>query len=132
MSNVDLEKFAEKLGNNLFSDLKKDLKVFIPRWLETMLEQRFKGLTEVEERIDRMEQELRAQGKDMERLLLLNEKQFEQTKDIKISTDLLPNEIKQTIKEDNKELAGAIKDDLENLSEQKSKSLLRFFKRGKK
>ena len=120
-----IDKFVEKLGDNLLEDLRKAF----PKHLETILEQRLKGIRSALEPVERIEQEMKLQAKDIETLMISFKSLQENVNELTINSKELPKEIKATIKEDNKDLAEAVSKDLENLSERKSKSLLRFFRR---
>ena len=143
MSQVDLEKFAERLGDNLFNDLKKDLKVIIPRWLETMLEQRLKGIPQTLDAVENIERENKLIGKDVETNNLLQQKQQAELVELKIKYieldkkldkkfDEFAKIVTKAISKDNKDLAKAMAESFETISERKPKSLWKFWKRGTK
>lgn len=131
----ELEKIAEKLGDNIVSDVKKLLKGVIPSWFELRIQQGLKPVKQIEERQDRMEQEIRQQGKDLERLLVLYEQQAENTAEIKINTDELPKKVESVVTEKSRDLTGALGKQIQEVTGKKPKflnKLLTNFKKGKK
>lgn len=100
-----LEKVADKLSDNVVSDIKKLLKGIIPNWFELRIKQGLRPVAQIEDRLDRVEQEQRAQGKDIEMLRLLQEQINEKMSDLNDKLDLLPNTVKDTTKEQTQALA---------------------------
>lgn len=124
-----MDKFVDRLGKELVKDIKEEI---LDR-IKTTLEQRFKGMRASLEPIDRMEQEHKAIGRDIESLTIAVNQIQQDLKELKINSDGLPKEVEQAVKESSSQLAGAIAKDVRELGiKKKPMFLLRFWKRGKK
>lgn len=125
-----IDQFVEKLGR----DLLKDIRHAVPKHIETIIEQRFKGIRSSLEALERIEQEQKAMGKDIETLMISYKKLEGNYLDLTINSNSLPAEVKSAVDEGNKKVAGALAKDIENMTDTKKKAkfLTRFFKRGKK
>ncbi len=125
-----IDKFVDKLGK----DLLKDIKHAVPKHIETILEQRFKGIRSSLEALDRIEAENKAMGKDIESLTIAYKQMQEDIKDLTINSNQLPKEVKTAVDEGNKKVAGVLAKDIESMtdSKKKPKFLLKFWGKGKK
>lgn len=121
-----LEMFVEKMGNNLMSDLKR----IVPKHIETLIEMRFKGIRSALEPLERIEQEQKLQGKDIETLMISYKKLEEDYAELKIQYDSLPKKVQDVVQEGHSNLSDVIEKKMDEIPVKKAKKKsLKFWKR---
>jgi predicted nucleic acid-binding Zn-ribbon protein len=96
MKNLDtgyITKFVDHLGKSLLDDLKTE----IPKHLEHFVEERFKGIRTALEPLDRIETDIREQGKDIEDLKIAYKKMEVDLQAMRENYQKLPNKIADKI-----------------------------------
>ncbi len=125
-----VDMFVEKMGNNLMSDLKR----IVPKHIETLIEMRFKGIRSALEPLERIEQEQKLQGKDIENLTIAYKKLEEDYAELKIQYNSLPKKVQDVVQEGHSNLSDVIEQKIEEIPlkaplKKKKLDKIRFWKK---